>query len=101
MHMKHPDISDEARFVPVACTPKQLVELLDYSDKGIESLNYSGEKYQITPRFRKSLATQLGVPSGIYKLFSPQEVKNMQTTDSIVITLINLAILVPIICLPI
>ena len=45
MHMKHPDISDDARFVPVACTPKQLVELLDYNDRGIESLNYSGEKY--------------------------------------------------------
>ena len=80
MHMKHPDISDDARFVPMACTPKQLVELLDYNDRGIESLNYSGEKYQITPRFRKSLATQLGVPSGIYKLFSPQEVMERAAT---------------------
>ena len=74
MYMKHSDVSDSDRFVPVACTPKQLVELLDYGDKGIESINYCGEKYHITPRFRKSLAAQFGLPSGVYSLFSPQEV---------------------------
>ena len=67
-------IGDASRFVPLACTPKQLVGMLDYGDKGIESLSYGGEKYKLTPRFHKSLATQMGVPYGVFNLFSPEEV---------------------------
>lgn len=66
--------SGSCRFIPVPCTPKQLVGMLDYGDKGIDALTYCGAKFQLTPRFHKSLAHELGVPYGVFKLFSPQEV---------------------------
>lgn len=50
------------RFAPVACTPKELVAMLDYGDRGITSLGLYGEKFKLTPRFHKSLASELGVP---------------------------------------
>jgi len=62
------------RFAPVACTPKELVAMLDYGDHGITSLGLYGEKFKLTPRFHKSLASELGVPYGIFELFQPEEV---------------------------
>jgi len=62
------------RFVPVACTPGELVGMLDYGDRGITSLVVSGEKFRLTPRFHKSLASELGVPYGVFELFQPEEV---------------------------
>ncbi len=62
------------RFAPVACTPKQLVDMLDYGDRGITSLCLYGEKFKLTPRFHKSLASEFGVPYGVFNLFQPEEV---------------------------
>lgn len=72
--MNQTKINDGTRFVPLACTPKQLVQMLDYGDRGIEAISYEGEKFSLTPRFHKSLASQLGVPYGVFNLFEPQEV---------------------------
>lgn len=62
------------RFAPVACTPKELVSMLDYGGRGIMSLGFNGEKFKLTPRFHKSLASELGVPYGVFELFQPEEV---------------------------
>lgn len=62
------------RFAPIACTPKELVRMLDYGDRGIMSLGIDGERFKLTPRFHKSLASELGVPYGVFDLFRPEEV---------------------------
>jgi len=62
------------RFAPVACTPKHIVDMLDYDDHGMTSLSLYGEKFKLTPRFHKSLASELGIPYGVFDLFQPEEV---------------------------
>jgi len=66
--------ADDHRFVPLTCTPRSLVDMMDYGDQKIESISYQGEKFRLTPRFHRSLVAQLGVPYGVFSLFSPSEV---------------------------
>lgn len=73
-HNEYNEVDYGTRFAPVACTPKQLIGMLDYGDRGIMSIGLDGEKFKLTPRFHKSLASELGVPYGVFGLFRPEEV---------------------------
>lgn len=65
-----------ANFEPVVTTPRQLVEMMDCSDKTIKGLHLAGEDYKLSSRFFKTLASRLDVPFGVFGLFTPFEVMN-------------------------
>ena len=64
------------RFEPVPTTPKRLAEMLDCSNDRILGVRVGNETYKLSDRFYKSLASELGVPYGVFGLFTPNEVMN-------------------------
>ena len=70
----HRETSLGDRFEPVPTTPKRLAEMLDCSNDRILGVRVGNETYKLSDRFYKSLASELGVPYGVFGLFSPHEV---------------------------
>ena len=68
------DMEFQDRFEPVSITPKMLVGMLDCDNDRIKGVKVGDRLYKLTDRFYKSLAARLGVPFGVFGLFSPHEV---------------------------
>ena len=62
------------RFEPIPVTPRGLVDMLDCDNDRIKGVCIDNTTYKLGDRFYKSLATQLGVPYGVFGLFTPHEV---------------------------
>lgn len=68
------ETSFKDRFEPMSITPKGLVDMLDCDNDSIKGVKVGDRLYKLTDRFYKSLAARLGVPFGVFGLFSPHEV---------------------------
>ena len=62
------------RFEPIPITPRQMVEVLDCDDAKIKGLSIGQTTYKMSDRFYKTLASELGIPFGVFGFFSPLEV---------------------------
>ena len=62
------------RFEPVPITPRQMVEALDCDETKIKSLVIDNSAYKLSDRFYKTLASELGIPYGVFGFFTPLEV---------------------------
>lgn len=71
---KEDDFTD--RFEPIAVSPRELVEQLDADVNSLRGIIVDGERYFVSSRFLKGLASRMKVPCTIFNLFSPLEVIN-------------------------
>ena len=62
------------RFEPVSITPRQMVEMLDSDETRIKGLVIGQTTYKLSDRFYKTLASELGIPYGVFGFFTPLEV---------------------------
>lgn len=62
------------RFESVSITPRRMVEVLDCDDEKIKGLSIGQTTYKLSDRFYKTLATELGIPFGVFGFFTPLEV---------------------------
>lgn len=62
------------RFEPVSITPRKMVEELDCDDDSIKGIRVGGTTYKPTERFYKTLASEMGIPFGVFGFFTPLEV---------------------------
>ena len=69
-----PDERIGERFEPVPVTPRQMVAMLDSDNLKINGLVVGNRSYAPTERFYKSLASELGIPFGVFGFFTPLEV---------------------------
>ena len=62
------------RFETMDISPRILVESLDADNGSLRGIIVDGERYALSPRFLKGLATRMKVPYTIFNLFTPLEV---------------------------
>ena len=62
------------RFEPVPVTPREMVGMLDCDASKINGLVIGQSTYKLSDRFYKTLASELGIPFGVFGFFSPFEV---------------------------
>lgn len=62
------------RFEPVSITPRRIVEELDCDDDSIKGIRVGNTLYRPTERFYKTLASEMGIPFGVFVFFTPLEV---------------------------
>ena len=62
------------RFDTIHCTPRLLHDTLDADDGVLHGIIVDGERFRLSERFLKSMATRLKVPFAIFNLFTPLEV---------------------------
>ena len=62
------------RFEGITSTPKDMLQMLDCDNDSIRGFVVNGEKYQLSDRFYKGIANELGIPFGVFGFFSPAEV---------------------------
>lgn len=63
-----------SRFDTIHCTPRLLRDTLDADAQKIHGIIVDGERFRLSDRFMKSLATRLKVPYAVFNLFTPLEV---------------------------
>ncbi|MBQ7179404.1 MAG: hypothetical protein IJS08_18450, partial [Victivallales bacterium] len=68
------DIDMQSRFEVMNITPNDLVERLDADNGSLQGIIVDGERYRLSQRFLKGLATRMKVPYTIFNLFTPLEV---------------------------
>ena len=64
------------RFEPIAVSPRELVNQLDADTASLRGIIVDGERYSVSQRFLKGLASRMKVPYTIFNLFTPLEVIN-------------------------
>lgn len=62
------------RFEPISITPRGMVDELDCDDDSIKGIRVGNTLYKPTERFYKTLASEMGIPFGVFGFFSPLEV---------------------------
>ena len=63
-----------SRFDTIHCTPKLLRDCLDSDETTLHGIIVDGERFHLSNRFLKSMATRLKVPYAVFSLFTPLEV---------------------------
>lgn len=64
------------RFEPIPISPRELVNRLDADSNTLQGIIVDGERYSISTRFLKGLASRMKVPYTVFNLFTPLEVIN-------------------------
>ncbi len=68
------DIDLGERFEAMGISPRELVYRLDADNGSLRGIIVDGERYTLSQRFLKGLATRMKVPYTIFNLFTPLEV---------------------------
>ena len=64
------------RFEPISISPRELANQVEADTKSLKGIVVDGERYSVSSRFLKSLATRMKVPYTVFNLFTPLEVIN-------------------------